>query len=145
MTATPDTPRSALVELDQGACFDRLRQMSLGRVALSWDALPEIFPVQYALLGRDPVFRTMPDHQLMAAAHGQVLSLGIDEFDPEHQAGWRVLVTGPAARLTDPEELEAARGLPLRPWTSDGDGFVRISAALVRGTEFRDLAPGHGT
>lgn len=128
---------SAIFPLDEQACFERLGRMSLGRVALSLDALPDIFPVEYALLGRDPVFRTIPGHKLLGAADGQVLSMGIDDYDPARQLGWRVLVTGPARQLTDPAELKAAAALPLRPWAGSADGFVRISAALVRGAEIR--------
>jgi hypothetical protein len=80
----------------------------------------------------------MPGHQLMASAAGQILSLGIDDYDPERQVGWRVLVTGPAEHLTDPLDLAAAAALPLKPWTGPDDGFVRVTSALVRGTEIRD-------
>lgn len=146
MTDPSDLPTPAIVPLDEQACLERLGQSTLGRVSLSLDALPEIFPVQYALLGRDPVFRTMPGHKLITAADGQVLSMGIDDWDPDRQIGWRVVVTGPAQRLLEPHDLEAAGALPLKPWTADSDWFVRISASLLRGNEIRDpgavAAPG---
>ena len=140
-----DTPLPGIYPLDEAACFERLGQRSVARVALCWDALPEILPIQYALLGRDPVFRTIPGHKIMASAGGQILSLGIDDFDPDHQLGWHILVTGPAEHLTDPGDLAAAAALPLKPWAGNDDGFVRVTAARVRGTEIRDrgtFAPG---
>jgi len=137
MTEPTDLSPSAFLPLDEDACFERLGQTSLGRIVLSLDALPEMFPVQYALLGRDPVFRTIPGHKLTGAADGQVLCMGIDEFDAEARIGWRVLVTGPAQRLTTAADLTAAAALPLKPWVGETDGSVRISAALVRGTELR--------
>lgn len=143
MTDSRDLSPSGAFPLDEQACFERLVRTSIGRVTLSLDALPEIFPVQYALLGRDPVFRAVPGHKLTGAAHGQILSMGIDDYDAEVQFGWHVLVTGPAARLTEPRDLEAANALPLTPWTTRDDEFVRISAALVRGIEIRERpAPG---
>src|SRR5690606_34806701 len=114
-----------------------LRSVNFGRVALSSGALPVIFPIHYALLGPSPVFRTDPGTKLMAASDGQVLCLEIDEAQPLLHTGWSVLVTGRAAVITDRAELEAARALPLRPWTGHGDDYVRIGPAMVSGREIR--------
>ena len=129
----PQIPTHAITALDERECFDRLRLTHFGRVALSSGALPVIFPIHYALHGRDPVFRTDPGTKLMAASDGQVLCLEIDEIDPVLHTGWSVLVTGRAELLTRPEDLQAVAALPLRPWVGRGDAFVRIDAALVSG------------
>lgn len=119
--------------LDADECLRLLAAGHLGRVALCVGALPVIVPVHYALLGRDPVFRTDAGTKLLAASAGHVLCLEIDDADPVNHRGWSVLVTGQAEVLHRPEDLEAAEALPLRPWVGHGDAFVRIEAALVSG------------
>lgn len=122
-----------LVELSARDCYRRLASVHLGRVALSIGALPVVFPVHYALLGEDPVFRTDAGAKLSAAASGNVICLEIDDADPEAHTGWSVMVTGTADILTDVDELAAAEHLPLQPWVGRGDAFVRIRATFVTG------------
>lgn len=129
-----------LAELSDHECYLRLGATHLGRVALSVGALPRVFPVHYALLGRDPVFRTDAGAKLSAAAQGNVVCLEIDDAVPEYHTGWSVMVIGPAEILADPVDLAAAARLPLKPWVGDGDSFVRVSATLVSGREI--LPPG---
>lgn len=133
-----------LIELDEHECFRRLGSTQFGRIALSSGALPVIFPIHYALLDRDPVFRTDPGTKAMAAGAGQVICLEIDDIDPETHTGWSVLVTGRADLLYEPRDVAAASRLPLRPWTGRGDAFVRITASLVSGRQI-ESAPDPGT
>jgi len=132
------TPPHIITALEEHECFERLRTTPFGRVALSSGALPVIFPIHYALLGRDPVFRTDPGTKLLAASDGQVLCLEIDAIDPFLHTGWSVMVTGRAEVLDDPDELHAVSRLPLRPWIGNGDAFVRIETSLVSG---RSIGP----
>ena len=134
-TPTPRSNPDRLVELSERDCYLRLAANHLGRVALSVGALPAVFPVHYAMLGPDPVFRTDVGAKLTAAANGNVICLEIDEADPLSHTGWSVMVTGPSVVLTDPQELAQAAALPLEPWVGQGDAFVRIQAALVSGRE----------
>lgn len=127
--------RKQLGELSDHECYLRLAATHLGRVALSVGALPRVFPVHYALLGRDPVFRTDVGAKLSAAAQGNVVCLEIDDAVPEYHTGWSVMVIGPADILVDPADLAAAARLPLNPWVGGGDSFVRVAATLVSGRE----------
>lgn len=129
----PPSPHLGLDVLDEEECLQLLGAAHLGRVALCLQALPAVFPVHFAMLGRDPVFRTDVGTKLMAASAGQVLCLEIDEADAVNHVGWSVMVTGMAEVLTDPSDLAQARELPLRPWVGHGDAFVRIEAALLSG------------
>ena len=124
--------------------YERLLSTAFGRVALSSGALPVIFPIHYAMLDFDPVFRTDPGTTLMSASNGQVLCLEIDEIHPTLHTGWSVLVTGRADVLDDPEDVAAAAALPLRPWIGQGDAFVRIRAAMVTGREIRPASSDQG-
>jgi nitroimidazol reductase NimA-like FMN-containing flavoprotein (pyridoxamine 5'-phosphate oxidase superfamily) len=129
-----------IAELSDRQCRDRLRLCAFGRVALSWRALPVIFPIHFAMLGDDPVFRTDPGTKLMAASVEQVLCLEVDEIHPELHTGWSVLATGRAHVISDAEELATARALPLRPWTGSGSSYVRIRTELLSG---REIGPPH--
>jgi len=142
MTST-DTSPLTITELTEHECRDRLRLTPFGRVALSQGALPVIFPIHFAMLGPDPVFRTDPGTKLMAASAGQVLCLEIDEIHPVLHTGWSVLVTGRADVLSRPEDLEAADALPLRPWIGVGRAYVRIQASMVSGREIRQPGSDH--
>ena|SRR6478609_2208501 len=137
LVADPGSSALALIELTQHQCLDRLERASCGRIALSWAALPVILPVHFALIGRDPVFRTDPGTKLMAASAGQVLCFEIDEHDPVLHTGWSVMVTGRAEVIADPAEQAIAASLPLRPWIGTGSAYVRIHAAAMSGREIR--------
>lgn len=125
--------RDRLGLLEEQECIRLLGGVRLGRIALSVGALPAIYPIRFALLGRDPVFRTHPEAGLVEATAGNVVCLQADEADPDTERGWSVMVTGPAEVLTDGEVLVEARELPLRPWAGDADAFVRIGAVMVSG------------
>ncbi len=119
--------------LAEHECVRLLSSNTFGRVAVSVAALPAIFPIHYALLDGDPVFRTDAGAKLTAASEGHILCLEIDQCDPVTHTGWSVMVTGPAHVITDIDELERASMLPLRPWVGHGDLFVRLKAVIVTG------------
>ena len=125
-----------MVELDREACSRRLGAGGIGRAAVTVGALPAIFPVNFAVLDGDVVFRTGPGTKLDAAVAGAVIAFEIDHFDAFSHTGWSVLVVGTARPITDPGEQARAEHLPLTPW-ADGrrDTFVRIHAAKVTGRE----------
>lgn len=140
----PIEPRhDRLVEMSERDCYRKLEGSHLGRLALSIGALPAVFPIHYALLGRDPVFRTDAGTKLTAAANGNVVCLEIDHADPLDHTGWSVMVTGPSEVLKDPDDLARAAELPLEPWVGQGDAFVRVRAALVTGRRIVN-GPGRG-
>ena len=139
-----ETSHLVIADLTDHECRDRLTLTPFGRIALSSHALPVIFPIHFAMLGDDPVFRTDPGTKLMAASDGQVLCLEIDDLDVDRHEGWSVLVTGRADVLTEPEDLAAATALPLRPWTGGGSAYVRIGAAMLSGREIRLAGSEHG-
>jgi nitroimidazol reductase NimA-like FMN-containing flavoprotein (pyridoxamine 5'-phosphate oxidase superfamily) len=125
-----------MVELDREECARRLASGGIGRAAVSIGGLPAVFPVNFALLEGDVVFRTGPGTKLDAATAGSVIAFEIDHFDGYSHTGWSVLVVGAARRITDLEEQARAEHLPLTPW-ADGhrDTFVRLEATRITGRE----------
>ena len=65
------------------------------------------------------------------------------------QSGWSVVVTGRAARVTDPELIARYRKVPLVPWApGERDQFVTITTEVVEGRRVSRAAgstdPGRG-
>ena len=144
MTAVPRTtapaPHRHLEVLAEHECHNLLAATHFGRVALSVGALPHAFPVHYALLDGDPVFRSEAGTKVAAASAGNVICLEVDAEDPETHTGWSVMVIGRAEVITDDATLARAQALPLQPWAGRGDAYVRISSTLVSG---RRVVHGH--
>lgn len=126
--------RNGLVVLSHGQCLRLLRRARIGRVVVSMGALPAAFPVNFAVLDDDVVFRSSPGTKLAAGLEGAVVGFEVDRIDPFTESGWSVLVQGIASVIDDPAELERARRLPLRPWAPGYHRhYVRIRSELVSG------------
>lgn len=126
--------RNGLAVLSRDQCLGLLGSTRIGRVVVSIDALPAAFPVNFALMDDDVVFRTAPGTKLSAALEEAVVAFQADRFDPTACIGWSILVQGRASVITDPEELDRARRLRIRPWLpSDRPHVVRIRSEVVSG------------
>lgn len=130
MAEHPDLLAEALSEQE---CLRLLGGTRLGRVALSLDALPYVFPVHFALLGRDPVFRTHGQVRRTAALAGNVVCFQADGLESDAYRGWSVQLTGRAELVTGGPEHEAVQDLPRSPLAPDDDRLVRVKATLIRG------------
>ena len=127
------TDRDGLEALGRDECLQLLATATVGRIALHWDALPRVLPVNFALDGETVVFRTGPGTKLAAAAAGAVVAFEVDDIDPWYHDGWSVVVTGIASALTG-EALARATRLPLRPWAPGArNDYVAIMPTLVSG------------
>jgi len=119
-------------------CRMLLRAGRVGRVAVS-GGRPGVFPVLYAMLDDDVVFRTAPGEKLIAAALNREVVFEIDDYDTAARTGWSVNVVGTAEEIERPDELAKAQALGLEPWAGEvRDRYVRIRALEVSG---RRVAP----
>src|SRR5436305_4502011 len=115
-------------------CERLLAQRNIGRVGSSVGALPVVLPVNYAMLDGDVVIRTAVGTKLDAALAGAVVAFEVDHVDPVYHEGWSVLLQGRATEIVDPDDVERARRLPLRPWAPGArDRYVRIPAEVISG------------
>jgi nitroimidazol reductase NimA-like FMN-containing flavoprotein (pyridoxamine 5'-phosphate oxidase superfamily) len=134
MRASNGLDRNGLAVLTPDECRGLLSQSVIGRIGLTVDNVPLILPVNFALLDGDIVIRTGWGAKLDAAASRQVVCFETDGFNPLYHSGWSVLVTGRAEVIRDPDELEEAHRLPLRPWAPrPGDHYIRIRAEHLSG------------
>jgi nitroimidazol reductase NimA-like FMN-containing flavoprotein (pyridoxamine 5'-phosphate oxidase superfamily) len=115
-------------------CHDLLRRNDLGRIAVTVAALPAIFPVNYALLDGDIVFRTGEGTKLRVAVEQAVVAFQIDHYDRSMASGWSVMAIGLAQEVTDPDELERVRRLGLRPFAAgERSHYIRIRPEFLSG------------
>jgi nitroimidazol reductase NimA-like FMN-containing flavoprotein (pyridoxamine 5'-phosphate oxidase superfamily) len=122
-------------DLDREDCLELLRAESVGRVALTARALPVVLPVNFAMLDGDIVWRSAQGTKLNDAAAGFVVAFEVDHYELERKQGWSVMVQGLAHVITDAEQLDRARVLPLEPWALEGkaDRYVCLVPNIVTG------------
>jgi nitroimidazol reductase NimA-like FMN-containing flavoprotein (pyridoxamine 5'-phosphate oxidase superfamily) len=123
-----------LEHVDATHCWELLRSVSVGRVGVTHDSAPEIYPVNYAVDGQTVVFRTDPGTKLRGLLRSPAVCFEVDGADPSTATGWSVLVKGRAEQIRAADELEAVARLPLRSWTlGDKAHWIRIMPAEVTG------------
>ena len=129
-------------ELSPTACREKLEKATVGRLGVNVDALPVVLPVNFALDGNAIVIRTTEGTKLSAAMHEAVVAFEVDEYDPEADRGWSVLVQGRAREITESTRIDRAKVLPLRPVTKGGvaDRFVEVEMEIVTGRRVQPLA-----
>jgi nitroimidazol reductase NimA-like FMN-containing flavoprotein (pyridoxamine 5'-phosphate oxidase superfamily) len=123
-----------LRELSRSECLDLLRNATFGRVGVSVDALPAIFPVFLTVIDDVVVFRSAPGTKLEAAAGGAIVAVEVDAVDETTGVGWSVLVRGIADELTEGPTLDAARARLGTTWLDGAhEHLVEVSTDLVTG------------
>jgi hypothetical protein len=120
-------------------CDALLAGQRVGRVGLC-GTRPGVFPVLYALLDGDVVFRTAPGEKLIAAVLEREVVFEVDCFSTPECSGWSVNVLGIAAEIVHPAELGKVQALDLPSWAGDvRDRYVRIRAREVSGRRILPL------
>jgi nitroimidazol reductase NimA-like FMN-containing flavoprotein (pyridoxamine 5'-phosphate oxidase superfamily) len=119
--------------LDDAECAALLPTQRVGRVAVTGEHVG-VYPVVYAVLDGDVVFRTAPGEKLIAAVLHRPVTFEVDDYDPERRSGWSVNVVGTPREIVNPDELERAHGLDLPAWAGEvRDHFVRIETTTMTG------------
>ena len=131
----------ALRDLPEGECLRLLRLGSLGRIGLTVETRPQIFPVNYGLLDDEVVFRTAPGTKLLAAILERPVAFETDSATTDPRAGWSVLIVGHATRLVYAPLLERAHQLEVQPWApGDRDYYIKITTDHMTGRSFGHVA-----
>ncbi|WP_073951331.1 pyridoxamine 5'-phosphate oxidase family protein [Streptomyces kebangsaanensis] len=119
-----------LLELDEDECRALLSTHGVGRVALTTEDGPVVYPVNYDVVDGDLVFRTAPDAAPAEAVDAEV-AFEVDRVDEAMSQGWSVLALGRAEAVTDPEEV---RRLQERAYSSPWAGGRRTLWVRIRPT-----------
>lgn len=120
-------------------CWQRLEEhpTGVGRVGTG-GAAPDIIPVNYAVDGRNVVFRMAIGARLAAIAGHERIVFEVDHTDAASRRAWSVVLRGFAEPITDADVLARLRKLPLRLWDPGSEaGYVRIATNMVEGREIR--------
>ena len=129
-----EVDRNGLEVLGRADCLRLLGHQTLGRVGLTFGALPTVLPVTYRFAGDRILVRTGVGSKLDAAMHNMVVAFEVDDFDPIYHSGWSVVVTGVATELTAPEDLVVVRDAPIPRWAPNGEEHVlSIATEMVSG------------
>lgn len=121
--------------LSEDECWDLLERSTLGRLAVSVDGEPDIFPINVVVDGARVLFRTAPGSKLADVAANPRVALEVDEYDDVSAAS--VVLKGTAKRLELQSDIDAADALPLRPWLPTLKyRWVRIAAVSITGLRF---------
>jgi uncharacterized protein len=83
-----------IAPISEAQCWQLLGTASVGRLSLSMNALPAIFPVQY-YLDEDRVAACLGGFEIPErSAHNAVVSFSADQIDEQTRSGWTVNVIG---------------------------------------------------
>jgi nitroimidazol reductase NimA-like FMN-containing flavoprotein (pyridoxamine 5'-phosphate oxidase superfamily) len=121
-------------DMSSRQCMDKLTEHRVGRVALSTPTGPEVYPVNYAVIDGNIVFRTSPYTRLGQSLRGAEVAFEIDEIDEPAETGWSVVAHGVATLVEEAEEIESLAQRLSRPWApGQRNLFVRVRPQRVSG------------
>jgi nitroimidazol reductase NimA-like FMN-containing flavoprotein (pyridoxamine 5'-phosphate oxidase superfamily) len=128
--------------LDPNECWALLRTQVVGRLAISIQSRPDIFPINFVVDHGAIIFRTAEGTKLAGALLGTTVAFEVDGLDTSAGLAWSVVVKGRAVELTGLHDLFDAADLPLFPWlASPKHRFVRIVPDEVTGRRFHAVEP----
>jgi nitroimidazol reductase NimA-like FMN-containing flavoprotein (pyridoxamine 5'-phosphate oxidase superfamily) len=135
------TDHAGLEILPFDRCLYLLTTVPVGRVSFFADGEIVVLPVNHAMDGPNPVFRTASGSKLSAAEGQNRVAFEADDYDTHSQSGWSVLVNGSAEAIYEDEEIGRLARLGLHPWVSavDRPFWIRIRPASISGRQ----TPGH--
>jgi uncharacterized protein len=91
--------RAGLRILNRQECLALLASTNLGRIGISWRAIPMILPVHFTLDDDRVVVVTWDGSVVSKATHGTVVAFEVDHGCDDGCAPWSVLVNGVAEHI----------------------------------------------
>ncbi|RAN76714.1 flavin-nucleotide-binding protein [Bacillus sp. SRB_336] len=128
-------PEAGILTSEQ--CWKLLSETSVGRLAVTVNGRPDVFPVNYQVDAGSLIFRTGAGTKIEAMEADPRIAMEADAVSAEFGIAWSVVVKGRAEVSTsDTKALnETVRGL--FPWQGVGkDRLVRIVPETVSGRRF---------
>ncbi len=126
--------RAKLVELDRGEAVELLTSKKVGRLGFLGEDGPQILPLNYVMIDDHVIVRTVAYGVVANAVLDQRVAFEVDDVDDFLQAGWSVLVIGPAQLLSDAQFELLRAGTEPQPWAEGARTlFISISCQRVSG------------
>jgi uncharacterized protein len=130
-----DDTSEPVIALSEEQCWERLRQMELGRLVTHVGDILDIFPVNYIVDGGGLLFRTGQGSKLFELTINDEVLFEVD--DHTETEAWSVIVRGHAHPLETFADVERADGLGLTPWIPTLKYiYVRIEPTRISGRAF---------
>ena len=134
-------PHPVLRALTREQCVAHLDAGGIGRIVYLAERGPVAHPVNFVMNDGDIVLSTTAAQALALEVQPRT-SFEIDRVDEAMSEGWSVLVTGPARRLDDPDELVVLSSLGLEPWAGGNrHALVSIHPTEITGRVIVQTAP----
>ncbi len=138
--ATKVDSRTGLEVLDRDECWALVGRSAIGRVGVTVDGRPLVFPINFVLDGNAVVFRTSAGTKLWAARRAPIV-FECDAIDARYHTGWSVMLAGRAEEIRNPLERSRLARLPLTPWTvGEKPVWLRLRPRTISGRRI----PAHG-
>jgi nitroimidazol reductase NimA-like FMN-containing flavoprotein (pyridoxamine 5'-phosphate oxidase superfamily) len=139
MSASTDfdewSPQGPVEELAESSSWTLLKSVSFGRLAVSVDGQPQIFPVNYYARHPDILFRSADGTKLRELTRDGRVAFEIDHRGDTES--WSVVLNGVARVISDPDEIATADRAPLPPWIPTAPYvYVSITPSSIRGRRF---------
>lgn len=123
-------------ELEQETCWELLRTASFGRIAVSFQGEPEIYPVNFIAVDKRLLLRTAQGTKLLELTINDKVALETDSVGTH--VAWSVVVRGTARAIESQNEIDAANELPLHPLIPTLKYvWVEITPAEITGRRFQ--------
>ncbi|WP_331773390.1 pyridoxamine 5'-phosphate oxidase family protein (plasmid) [Embleya sp. NBC_00888] len=120
--------------LGRREALDLMTGVPVGRVVVTEDALPAVYPVLFAVDGDCVVFRTLFDSALAHAALDTIVAFQADRIDAAARTGWTATVTGTSSPVDNQAEIERLdRLLPTEPGDEAKYTWIQVTSELVNG------------
>src|SRR6185437_2567165 len=94
-----DFDGTTLEQLSRGECLRLVRQVPLGRIVYTRQALPAVELVNFTLDDGDVVIRTDAGGKLAAATRGAGVAFEADSLDTATHEGWTVTIVAPSTAV----------------------------------------------
>ncbi|MFI1200797.1 helix-turn-helix domain-containing protein [Streptomyces sp. NPDC020883] len=127
-----------VLTLGPAECRELLSTHGIGRVAVTLNDTPAVFPVNYSVIDDVIAYRTQAGSGPAAAA-GHEAALEVDHIDDAFSQGWSVLVVGPAEVVTGfYESRKFEEQAYSAPWVGGGRyQWIAIRPTRISGRRIR--------
>lgn len=118
-------------------CWKLLSETSIGRLAVTVNGHPDVFPINYHIDGESIIFRTGGGTKIDAIGEDARVALEADAVSAEFGLAWSVVVKGHAEIVPPDSAVLNGTNQGMFPWQGVGkDHLVRIVAEEVTGKRF---------
>ena len=111
-----------------------LESVEYGRLAVCTGDKPDIFPVNFELVGQKVVLQTNIGHKFLSALRGEAwVAFEVDRVHEHAGVGWSVVIHGQARDVSDDPAFRTA----LTPWAGEKDYRLAIDVDTISGRRIR--------